>query len=239
MGPLALTQCRRWATIEPMLRNIYTAVSLLSLVALATGADGGGVISGNGEILRNGAKIVGSSAVLAGDLIETRANSVANLTSVGSSVLILPDSFVEFQGQSLSIEHGSVRVATSHGISVRVRCTTIVPTSSAWTQFEVTDVNGNVEVAAKKNNVRIETVSDSIKKEVAERSNDLREGEQATRDESTGCKEDKRKGGGALPAGSGGVLRSEYVKYGAVTGVGILGLFLTLDQDDPASPYKP
>jgi hypothetical protein len=39
---------------------------------------------------------------------------------------------------------------------VRVHCITVIPVSDTeWTQYEVTDVNGNIEVAAQKNDVRI------------------------------------------------------------------------------------
>ena len=130
-----------------------------------------------------------------GDLLETRADSMANLKALGTNVIILPISLVEFQGQSMSVEHGSVSVATSHGISVRAGCMMIVPASSAWTQFEVTDVNGTVQVAATKNDVRLETVNDSgSAKELPASlsSSNLREGEQTSREDSAGCS-DKRK----------------------------------------------
>jgi hypothetical protein len=120
---------------------------------------------------------------------------------------------------------------------------TVVPVTSAWTQFEVTDVNGSVEVAATKNDVRLETAaSSSSQKELSasQTSSNLREGEQATRDESDGCKSDKRKRDeGAVPAGSGGVFGSDYVKYGALAAIGGVGVWLALDDDDPPSPWKP
>lgn len=217
---------------------ILVAVTPVSLAA----ADAGAMIYGKG-VLRNGVEIPNSSAVFSGDLLETRAGSIANLNSLGSSVIILPTSLVEFQGQSLSVEHGSVSVATSHGISVRVRCMTIVPVTSSWTRFEVTDVNGTVEVAAKKNDVRLETVamSGSAKEASASHmSSNLREGEQTTRDESDGCKADKRKkDAGAATAGHGGPLNSDYAKYGALGAIGGVGVWLALDHDDPPSPWKP
>jgi hypothetical protein len=215
---------------------MLVAVTPVSLAA----ADAGAMLYGKG-VLRNGVEIPNSSAVFSGDLLETRADSIANLNSLGSSVIISPTSLVEFQGQSLSVEHGTVSVVTSHGISVRVRCMTVVPVSSARTQFEVTDVNGTVEVAAKKNDVRLETLALSgSAKEASPSSNNLREGEQTTRDESDGCKTDKRKkDNGAPTAGHGGPLSSDYAEYGALGAIGGVGVWLTLDNDDPPSPWKP
>ncbi len=158
-------------------------------------------------------------------------------------MIILPTSLVEFEGQSLAVEHGGVSVATSHGIGVRAGCMLIVPTSSAWTQFEVTDVNGTVEVAAKKNDVRLETVADSgSHKELSASlsSSNLREGEQTSRDESAGCKDDKHKrDSGATPAGTGGILSSNYARDGALGAIAGVGIWLALQDDDPPSPWKP
>jgi len=197
-----------------------------------------------GVVLRNGVEIPNSSAIFFGDLLETKAGSVANLNATGSSVIILPGSLVEFQGKTLSVEHGSVSVATSHGISVRVKCMMVAPVSSAWTQFEVTDVNGAVGISAKKNDIRLDMQPDSSSpKEVSSSSRSgtvLREGDQTTRDESDGCKNEKRKkDAGAVPAGTGGPLNSEIMKYGSLAALGGLGLWLALEHDDPPSPWKP
>jgi hypothetical protein len=169
-----------------------------------------------GVVLRNGVEIPNSSAIFAGDLLETKADSVANLNATGTSVIILPGSLVEFQGKTLSVEHGAVSVATSQGISVRVKCITVVPVSIAWTQFEVTDVNGSVGISAKKNDIRLETRPDSSSpKQVSASSRSgtiVREGNQTTRDESDGCKNEKRtKDAGAVPAGTGAPLNSQLV----------------------------
>jgi hypothetical protein len=227
-----------------MFRGVIRILVSASLIwigpASLIAADAGAVLYGKGVVLRNNTEIGTSAAIFPGDLIETKSDSTGNLNSLGTSVIILPNSLVEFEGQSLSVEHGSVSVGTSHGISVRVGCITIVPVSSAWTQFEVTDVNGTVHVAAKKNDVRLETQTklESTKETSSHKSGDLREGEQTTRDESDGCKGGK-KDAATPPAGTGGILSSQYVKDGAIAAIGGLGLYLLLQPDDAASPWKP
>ncbi len=228
-----------------MLRNTFFWMLIALTSTWVAAADPGAMFYGKGVVYRNGTAIPNASAIFSGDLLETSANSVANLNSLGSSVIILPTSLVEYQGQSLSVEHGSVSVATSHGISVRAGCMMVVPASSAWTQFEVTDVNGTVEVVAKKNDVRLETMADAGSPKDASTSSmssNLREGEQTSRDESAGCKSDKHKrdkDAGAAPAGSGGVFTSNYMKYGALSAIGGVGIWLAVDTDDSPSPWKP
>ena len=221
------------------LRNIVCWMLILITPASLAAADAeSAMLFTKGVVLRNGVEIPNSSAIFSGDLLET------NLNSTGTSVLILPGSLVEYQGKTLSVEHGAVSVATSHGISVRVKCITVAPVSSAWTQFEVTDVNGAVGISAKKNDIRLDTQPDSSSpKEVAASSRSgtvLREGDQTTRDESDGCKNEKRKkDAGAVPAGTGGPLNSELMKLGGLAALGGLGLWLALEHDDPPSPWKP
>ena len=228
-----------------LLQNIICWMLIVITPASLSAADSeSAMLFTKGVVLRNGAAIPDSSAIFPGDLIETKADSVANLNATGTSVIILPGSLVEFQGKTLSVEHGSVSVATSHGISVHVRCVTVVPVSSAWTQFEVNDVNGTIGISAKKNDIRLERQPDSSSpKEVSAASRSgsvLREGDQTTRDESDGCKNEKRKkDAGAVPAGTGGPLNSELMKLGGVAALGGLGLWLALGHDDPPSPWKP
>jgi 2-keto-3-deoxy-6-phosphogluconate aldolase len=44
---------------------------------------------------------------------------------------------------------------------------------------------------------------------------------------------------GAVPTASGGILNSEFAKWIAIGGVGGVGGFLAVQQDDVASPFIP
>ena len=205
-------------------------------------ADASAMLYGKGVVLRNGVAIPNSSAMFSGDLIETRADSIGTLNSVGSSVVILPISLVQFQGSSVSLEHGAVTVATSHRVSVRVGCMTIVPLSDAWTQYGVMDVNGSIKITAEKNDIRLDMLAQGkAPKEVSTgQAGSLREGEETTRYESDGCKAVKnKKETGAVPTASGGVLSSDYVKWLAIAGLGTAGAFVSAQPDDPVSPFTP
>ena len=57
----------------------------------------------NGAALVNDARVPrASAAIFAGDLLQTRPNSVANINEPGSSVSVLSDSLVKFEGTSVS-----------------------------------------------------------------------------------------------------------------------------------------
>jgi hypothetical protein len=182
----------------------------------------------------NGNAVPRSSALFPGDMVQTKPDSVVSINALGSKVTILADSLVKFEGKALSVEHGGVSVATSKGWTTRAGEVTIAPASSSWTEFEVRDVDGTVQIMARKGDV---TVSDSTG------TNTLSQGDQTTRDEtqdeSQKKKKKRRKAGGALPAGSGGILDSPWaIVGGAALGGGVL-LWVLLQDGDPISPERP
>lgn len=179
----------------------------------------------------NGATVPRSSAVFPGDMVQTRPDSVVNINALGSSVTVLADSLVKFEGDAVSVEHGSVSVATSKGLMTRAGEVTIAPSKSSWTEFEVRDINGTVQIMARKGDV---TISD------ASGSNTLPQGEQTTRDDSQDQKKkDKRRGAAAVPAGVGGILDSPWAIGAGAIGIGVLTTIVLLRDGDPISPTAP
>jgi hypothetical protein len=205
----------------------------LSLLAADTGA---AVVHSKGGVWVNGTEVADSTAIFPGDLLQTKPGSVANLDAEGSSVLIQAESVVKFQGNSLSLEHGSVSVGTSTGMSVHVNCIKVEPLSNDRTQYDVADVSGAVQVAAHKNDVNI-TQSIALRKATPESSSSpsavVHEGQQATRDETTAC------GAAPRPAGAGNGLNTKWIEIGAAAGGGVLALCLLLCRGSKSTSVSP
>src|ERR1700683_3863080 len=138
------------------LRNFlcWTMVALYP-VSLAAANAGSAIVHSKGGVWVNGSEVPDSTVIFPGDLLETKPGFVANLDAEGSSVLIQGQSIVKFEGNYLTLEHGSVAVGTSTSMSVHVNCLWVEPVSNDRTQFEVTDLSGSVQVAARKNDVNI------------------------------------------------------------------------------------
>lgn len=171
----------------------------------------------NGAAWVNGAHIPrSSSAIFSGDLLQTRSDSVANINEPGSSITVLSDSLVQFDPTSLRIEHGGVTVSTSRGVATTAGDVKVTPASNAWTEFNVTDVDGTVRIAARKGDLTITDGKDVVT---------LAQGQETTRDESSDNNNKKKKkgvAGGAPAAATGGIMNSPYaigVGAGAVVGV--------------------
>jgi hypothetical protein len=155
-----------------------------------TGTAAAAILHTQGGVWVNGYEAKDSSAVFAGDLVETKPGSPANLSLDGATVLIQPESVGRLQNNLLELDHGSVSVGTSRGFKVKVNCITVTPVVNEWTQYEVTNVKGSIQVAARKNDVNVEREADRRKPSPSPEASHgatVREGEQKSFDESELC----------------------------------------------------
>jgi hypothetical protein len=187
------------------------------------------IVHSKGGVWVNGNEVADSTTVFPGDALETRSGFVANLDMEGSSVLVGAESVVKFERNFLTLEHGSVNVGTSTSFSVHVNCIKVEPVLGDRTQYDVTDVNGSVQVAAHKNDVRItqgghrkasaekSSASEVVQEPSSQKSSAsdiVHEGQQGTRDETSAC-------GAGRPEVAGHLLNTKWLEIGAgAAGVG-------------------
>ena len=219
-------------------REVVSCVLLILLPASLLAADStAAMLYTTGTAWVNGAHVPrASSAIFSGDMLQTRSDSVANINSAGSSITVLSNSLVQFEGSGVKIEHGAVAVSTSKGVATTAGDVKVSPVSSAWTEFNVTDVDGTVRIAARKGDVTIFDGKDTFT---------LAQGQETSRDESSdqsdkeNKKKSKKRAAGAAPGAEGGILNTPLA---IEIGAGIIGLTTILvlaHDDDPASPSKP
>jgi hypothetical protein len=196
---------------------VIVPVSLLG--QSAPGQAGAAILHSQGGVWINGYEARDSSAVFPGDLLETKPGSSASLSLDGSTVLIQPESVAKLQTNLLELDHGSVSVGTSKSFKVRVNCLTVVPVLSEWTQYEVEDSNGNVQVAARKDDVDVERETDHKKPSPETETSHgsiVHASEQKSFDQTEIC------GAPAAPAEPGKSLNPKWIAAGAAGAGGIL-----------------
>jgi hypothetical protein len=197
------------------------------------------VLHTQGGVWVNGYEARDASSVFDGDLIETKPAFSANLNLEGSEILIQEQSVAKFQKDEIALDHGGVVVGTSTQYRVKVKCITVEPVHPEWTQYEVIDTNGKVQVAAHKDDVHVKVVL-AMKKpstQPGESNHDsiVHEGEQASYQESEAC------GAPPPPKGPLSTFTSPWVIGGAAGGVGLV-LCLTVfckGSNPPVSPSSP
>jgi len=215
------------STLRKMIGWGMLCLTPTSLLAADAGA---AMVYGKGVVWLNGNPMPDSSAILPGDLIQTKTDSIATINADGSNVIVQPDSSVKFDPQAISLEQGSVSVASSQGLVAHAANTTVAPASGTWTEFELTNLNGNVEIVADKGSLNVNCGKEETT---------IAEGQQLTSEPSGECGK-RRKKNGAYPPASGDLLKSPYLKYvGAAAGTGILIWLLWPSPQQPVSPSIP
>jgi hypothetical protein len=225
-----------------MIRALYLKILSCMMVVIFPAAlfatdQPAAMLYSHGTALLNGGSISRSSAIFSGDLVETSVDSAANINASGTIVLILHESLVKYQGNAVELEHGHVTVSTSKAMATRAGDVTVSPAASVWTEFEVRDVDGTVQIAARKGDLTI--IDDNG-------TTTLAQGQETTRDETqpqsqsqddTNKKKKKRKAAGAAPAaGTGGLLSSPWTI--GISGGLILGATIWVFHQSPI-PVSP
>jgi hypothetical protein len=204
------------------------------------------MLHSTGGVLVNKNQAPASNALFPDDLIETPQGAVARIEAPGSTADITPNTVVQFEGDELVLEHGSVSVNTSRLLRVRVGCVTVTPVNPDWTHYDVTDLDGKITVSAQKNDVYIDARSDKPDKaqKAAEKAGQpvhtertiVHEGEQKSREEK--CAGPPVKESGRL-AGRGAIMNSPYVQWPACGVIVGLTCWVLCNSDDPISPAAP
>ena len=211
------------------LRSVVSIVLTLLLPARLLGQDSASaMVYANGPAWVNGTEIPKSVAVFPGDTLQTKQDASANLSTNRSTVMVLSDSLVKYEGASVGVDHGSVRVSTESGFAAHACEVKARPANLVATLYQFTHHDGRVTVVAIKSDVIVEDHGD--KKTIAE-------GQQIERDD--GCEAAAKEQTRVGPHPSFG-FGSPTVRYiGIAVVAGVITWILWPDNDDNMSPSCP
>lgn len=205
----------------PFIRYLACWMLLLTLPGVLLGQAPAAILHTQGGVWVNGYEARDSSAVFPGDVIETKVGFAGNLTIDGTTVMIQQETVGKLQADEFELDHGGVSVTTSRSFKVRVKCLRVVPVANDWTEYDVTDVNGTVQVAARKLDVNVERVNahKPSPENSAEPQGSVHQGEQRNYNESDAC-------GAGEKLSPGTTLNGKWIAAGA--GAAGTGLVLCL-----------
>jgi hypothetical protein len=142
-----------------MLRQLLSCglILIIGFLPCSLGAQESGVavLYGIGSVFLNGAQGTNSSAITAGDVIQTSDTGAGNLSAPGSNVGIQSNTIARWQSGELALDRGSVFVATRAVFERLARDFKITPTSGDWTKYYVSRVSGTIQIIARKNKVTV------------------------------------------------------------------------------------
>lgn len=220
-------------------RNLVWSAMIVILPTSLMGQDSGrAILRSNGGTWLNGNVAPGSSAIFTSDVIQTQKATNATIDADGSEAVIEPETVVQFAGDELILDHGSLQVRTSRAMKVRVNCITIIPVApTALTRYEVADLDGKVNVSAYESDVKIHYGGGAARASKPESASEatVRQGQQVTREEHCGPAGLPK----AAVVAKGAILNSPWAIGSGGIAVGVVTCWALCRGGDPVSPSKP
>jgi hypothetical protein len=113
------------------MRGIPARLSVFSVVLLCAAAlcaqTNGAMLYSHGNVKLNGQAPGQSTSIFAGDRLDTSDSSVATINRNGSSVVVNPNSSVQYDKAAIHVMNGAARVSTLNGMSAEAGQLTITP----------------------------------------------------------------------------------------------------------------
>jgi hypothetical protein len=217
-------------------RKLVCGVLVFVLAASLMAQDlGRAMLHNDGGTRLNGNPAPESSAIFPHDLVQTRNESTAKIDVDGSTVTIQPDTLVQYDGDELFLDHGSLQLNSARGMRVRVNCMTITPLTQERTRYDVIEADGKVMVVARDNDVRIHyrRVAARQSKDAGSSDVTVHRSEQVTRAERCSAE--------SQPAfdGNGPILNSPWAKLAGGTAIGVLTCWALCRGHETVSPDNP
>jgi hypothetical protein len=206
------------------LRKLTSVLLLFVFPAALLAADkpetSSALVHAHGKVELNGAESPSTIALFAGDWVQTQPDSVANIVAEGSSVLVMPNAAVKYQGTVVELGHGDVVISTTRGLATRADDVTIRPAAQKESKYEIAENDSTLVIAARKGDL---TVTEG------DQTSTVQEGEQSTHS--------RRKRGGAVPAASGAPISGKTVGIIAgAAGAAAVGAVLATTGDKHCPP---
>jgi hypothetical protein len=118
----------------------------------------GAMLYAAGTVTLNGVPAAKSMSVFVGDRIDTADASVVSVNRSGSSLIVDPNSSVQYQSDGFTILKGTVRVRTSKGMLAHAGALSVIPKDNA-ALFDISRNGETVLVASREGTL---TLTDGI-----------------------------------------------------------------------------
>jgi ferric-dicitrate binding protein FerR (iron transport regulator) len=122
--------------------------------AMLTAQTSGAMLYATGNVTLNGASVQKASSIFSGDRLVTSSSSMVSVNRSGSSVVLKPNSAIQYKKSAIELVDGTAHVRTVNGMSAEVGNITIAPKDGS-AEFDVARVNNQVVVTSIQGNVAV------------------------------------------------------------------------------------
>ncbi len=141
---------------------LFCILILLVLgVSVLSAQTGGAMLYANGNVKVNGQAAGDSTSVFPGDRIDVTGSSASSINRSGSSVVVNPNSSIQYQSASVEVLQGSARVSTSKGMTASAGQIIVSPKDSA-AKFDVVRTDNKVIVVSREGALTVQDGSRTL-----------------------------------------------------------------------------
>ncbi len=130
----------------------WSMIAVLPLQLAAGNAVG--VLTSTGTVLVDNRQVSSRDEVFAGEVVQTKANSKAVVSTHGKTVSVAQNSSVRFVTDAVELQSGAVLVASTGGV-VRIGNAVVTADSAHPSKFLARKINGEVQVLALEGSVSV------------------------------------------------------------------------------------
>ena len=141
---------------ESLVRSLAWVFVVLVPASVVMADATSAMLNAAGNVTVNGSPIERATAIFPGDKVQTGANSIATLTSEGSSVTVPGNSSLVFSRSFVNVLCGTALVSTRRGMSVRVSNLLVQPVRGAQARFQITQNQGQLQIIAREGTLAID-----------------------------------------------------------------------------------
>ena len=125
-----------------------------SFAAMLTAQTSSAMLYATGNVTLNGASVQKASSIFSGDRLVTSSSSMVSVNRSGSSVVLKPNSAIQYKKSAIELVDGTAHVRTVNGMYAEVGNITIAPKDGS-AEFDVARVNNQVVVTSLQGNVAV------------------------------------------------------------------------------------
>lgn len=208
------------------IRALCIAMAFLFPASMMMAETKAAMVMATGVASLNGVALERSTAVFAGDRLETAKNSGAIIHATGSTIQVGANSSIQFEGDAVSLGNGSAQINTSKGLKVKADTVTVQP-SKGSAKFQVSRAQDVVTISALTGEVTVINGSEA---------STLQEGSTTTVDDKDTKKKRRRAAGAVIGPSNARLLTYAAVAVGAGAGI---SWWLLQDSRKPVSNQLP
>jgi hypothetical protein len=136
------------------------------LVMVCTGAmlsaqTSGALLYATGNVTLNGVSVADASSIFPGDRLVTADSSIVSVNRSGSSVVVSPNSTVQYKKSAVAVIAGAAHVNTVNGMSAEAGDVTVTPKDQS-AKFDVVRVDNQLMVSSREGAVTINDGSHTV-----------------------------------------------------------------------------